>query len=285
MPLFLNNIIYDVHDSKFHGINPDTIPDNVKLIIAPDSSSNNFLEHEYLKKYKDIDILVIDHHQAEKISNYACVINNQLCDYKNKSLSGVGMVYKFCSYIDKILKINYSNDLLDLVALGMIADMMDLKFFETHYLIKKGLNKINNPYFKMMCKKNSYSLKDKITPIGVAFYIAPYINATIRSGSYEQKLLLFESMLDFKANKSIKSTKRGHKEEDLETIVEQACRNSVNIKNKQTKERDQGLKILEEIIEKEDLLKNKILIIKILPEYNISKNLTGLIANQLMSKY
>ena len=47
--------------------------------------------------------MVIDHHEAEKISEFACVINNQLCDYPTKSLSGVGMVYKFCSYIDEML--------------------------------------------------------------------------------------------------------------------------------------------------------------------------------------
>ena len=58
---------------------------------------------------KNIDVLVIDHHKAEQYSPDACVINNQLCDYPTKSLSGVGMVYKFCSYIDTLLNTNYAN--------------------------------------------------------------------------------------------------------------------------------------------------------------------------------
>ena len=36
----------------------------------------------------------------------ACIINNQLCDYPTKSLSGAGVVYKLCSYLDNILGVN-----------------------------------------------------------------------------------------------------------------------------------------------------------------------------------
>lgn len=254
------------------------------MIIAPDSSSNNFFEHEYLKTVKEIDVLVIDHHEAEKISEYGCIINNQLCDYPTKSLSGVGMVYKFCSYIDKILNTKYTENFLDLVALGMIADMMDLRDFETKHLIMQGLKKIRNPYFSGMCKRNSYSLGDEITPIGIAFYIAPYVNATIRVGTQEEKLILFESMLDHKNFELVPSTKRGCKGQ-METKVEQACRNCINIKNRQTKARDVSLNKIEQIIQEQNLLSNKILVVKLDSELCIEKNLTGLIANQLMSKY
>jgi single-stranded-DNA-specific exonuclease len=82
-----------------------------------------------------MDILIIDHHKAPKVSECACVINNQLCDYPTKSLSGVGMVYKFCCYLDELLKVNYANEYLDLVAVGMVADMMDLRDFETKHLM------------------------------------------------------------------------------------------------------------------------------------------------------
>ena len=62
-----------------------------------------------------------------------------------------------------------------------------------------------------MIERNAYSLKDEITPIGVAFYIAPYVNATVRMGSPEEKRLMFESMLTYKAFEQIDSTKRGCK--------------------------------------------------------------------------
>ena len=113
-----NNILYRFHSGKEHGIIVSTIPEDVKLVIAPDSSSNDYEQHKELSE-KGIDVLVIDHHEAEKVSEYACVINNQLCDYPTKSLSGVGMVYKFCQLIDKLLGKNIIDNYLDLVALGM----------------------------------------------------------------------------------------------------------------------------------------------------------------------
>ena len=284
-PTFVQqHMYYRIHIGKQHGIIPSTIPDNIKMIIAPDSSSNDFEEHQYLKTQKGIDILVIDHHEAEKISEYACIINNQLCDYPTKSLSGVGMVYKFCCYIDELLNVDHANKFLDLVSLGMIADMMDLRDFETKHLVNLGLKQIRNPYFRGMIDKQAFQLKDGITPFGIAFYIAPYVNATIRMGDQDEKLILFESMLDYRGYEQVLSTKRGCKGQ-TETKVEQACRNCTNIKNRQTKARDASLNTIEHIIEEENLLKNKLLVVKLDSDFSTDKNLTGLIANQLMAKY
>ena len=36
-------ISYRVHDGKQHGLLVETIPDDVKLVIAPDSSSSDYL--------------------------------------------------------------------------------------------------------------------------------------------------------------------------------------------------------------------------------------------------
>lgn len=277
-----SNIYYRIHSGKQHGILLETVPDDVKLVIAPDSSSNDYEVHQALKA-KGVNVLVIDHHEADQISENAIIINNQLCDYPTKSLSGVGMVYKFCSYMDELLNVDYADDYLDLVALGMVADMMDLRDYETRHLITRGLENIRNPYFKGMVDKQAYSLKDGLSPIGVAFYIAPYVNATIRMGTQEEKLMLFESMLDYRGYELVPSTKRGCKGQQ-ETRVEQACRNCTNIKSRQTKARDAALENIERIIEEENLLNNKILAIK-LDTFEADKNLTGLIANQLMAKY
>lgn len=282
-PSFVNNnISYRVHMGKQHGIIPDTIPEDVKLVIAPDSSSNDYEAHEYLN-LSGVDVLVIDHHEADHISEYACIINNQLCDYPTKSLSGVAMVWKFCCYIDMLLKTDHAQKFLDLVALGLVADMMDVRDFETRRLIDKGLQQIRNPYFRGAIDKDQFHFTNKITPIGVAFYIAPLINATTRVGTQEEKLMLFESMLDFRGYELVPSTKRGCKGQ-AETRVEQACRNCTNIKSRQTKIRDNSLEKIEQIIANQNLLSNKILIVQ-LDDLITDRNLTGLIANQLMSEY
>ena len=276
-----NQISYRTHTGKQHGIMLETIPNDVRLVIAPDSSSEDYEVHKELHD-RGIGVLVIDHHIASRESEYACVINNQLCDYPTKSLSGVGMVYKFCCYIDSLMGTAYAENYIDLVALGLVADMMDLRDYETKELVSRGIRDVRNPYFKGMVIKNEYSFGTELTPFGIAFYVAPYINAVVRSGTMEEKLILFESMLDFKAYEQIPSTKRGYKG-SFETRVEQACRNCANIKNRQTKTRDASLEIIEEIIEDNNLLEQKVLLICL--DAAQKTNLSGLIANQLMSEY
>ena len=192
------------------------------------------------------------------------------------------MFYKFCQYIDKFLGKDYADELLDLVAIGMVSDMMDLRNFETRELISLGVNKLRNPFIVNFADAQSYSLKGQVTPYGISFYIAPYVNATIRVGTLDEKLLLFESMLDFRAYEQIPSTKRGCKGQ-FEARVEQACRNCKNIKNRQTKARDTSLEVIEGIIKRDNLLDHPILIIQL--DNPVEENLTGLIANQIMGKY
>ena len=286
-PAFVkNNISYRFHTGKQHGIPLEIIDDIInkgyKLVIAPDAASNDYEQHRILKE-NNVDVLIIDHHEAEKVSKDACVINNQLCDYPTKSLSGVGMVYKFCSYIDKILNENYADLFIDLVSVGMLADMMDLRDFETRHLVVNGLKQIRNPYLKGMVSTNNYSIEKGggLNPFTVAFYIAPYINAVVRVGTQDEKLMLFESMLDYRGYELIPSTKRGCKGQ-TETRVEQACRNCLNIKKRQTNARDSSLNIIEHEIKEKNLLNHKILFIQV---KDVDKNLTGLIANELASKY
>lgn len=284
-----NNIYYRIHTGKQHGIEEqfiwEAIQTKCKLVICADSSSNDYEQHKILYEH-GIDVLVIDHHEAEKVSEYACVINNQLCDYPTKSLSGVGMVYKFCSYLDELMNVNYADNFLDLVALGLVGDMMDLRDFETRHLVVRGLQQIRNPYFKGIAKAQDYSISRAggMSPFAISFYIAPQVNATIRMGTMEEKLMLFESMLDYQGYEQVLSTKRGCKGQ-YETKVEQACRNCNNIKNRQTKARDASLNTIEQVIETNNLLNNKILAIKLDSNFSMDRNLTGLIANQLMAKY
>ena len=277
------HIFYGINDDKVHGIILENIPDNISLVVCPDSASNDYEQHKILKD-KGIDVLVIDHHEAEKISENAVIINNQLCNYPTKSLSGAGVVYKVCCQLDRMLNVDYAKYFLDLVALGLISDMVSLKDFETKRLIELGLSSIRNPYFKTMCTKNKFIMKDIVNPFTVSFFITPYINATVRMGSKSEKQTLFESMLNLKAYEQIPSTKRGCKGQ-LEARVEQACRNCTNIKKKQTDARDASLKRIEEIIQENNLLDNKILLITLDKSIDFNKNLTGLIANQLQGKY
>ena len=76
-----NNITYLCHTGKQHGLNDmmEYIPEDTKFLVMIDSSSNDYEYHQQLAE-RGIDILILDHHEADKVSKYACVINNQLCN-------------------------------------------------------------------------------------------------------------------------------------------------------------------------------------------------------------
>ena len=283
-PAFVqNNIVYKTHKGKSHGIDIDEIPKDTKLVIALDASSNEYEIHQKLRE-AGMDVLIIDHHEATEVSPDACVINNQLCNYPNKSLSGVGMVYKFCCYLDQLLGVDHADKYLDLVALGMIADMMDLRYFETKHLIQLGCENIRSPFIKMMMARNEYSIKGQLTPFTVGFYIAPYINAVARVGTQEETLLLAESMLEYRAYEQIPSTKRGCSGQ-TESRVEQACRTANNVRNRQNKARDVSTEFVDKLIETNNLLDNKILVVQAPKANGLDTNITGLIGNQTSAKY
>lgn len=274
-----NNITYRVHDDKSHGLRLNTIPEDIKLVVAPDSSSNDYDVHKQLAE-RGCDVLVIDHHLADHISEYACIINNQMCDYPTKSLSGAGVVYKFCAYLDKLLGIDYSESFMDLAAVGIIADIMDLSSYEVRFIIEQGLQNITNPFLKEMVKKQEFKVQGSLNPFKVAFYIAPFINAVNRSGNAQERLLLFESMLTFRAYEQIPSTKRGEKGM-TETRVEQAVRTCGNVKRHQEKDRDDTKAIVEKIIADNCLYDHVLIAVKMPKEKAADKNLTGLIAIQI----
>ena len=277
-------ISYRIHDGKQHGLLTDTIPEDIKLVIAPDSSSNDYEEHEALHN-KGIDVLVLDHHEAEKYSEFACVINNQMCDYPTKALSGAGVVYKFCCYMDSLLGTSYADDYVDLATAGIIADVMPLKDFEIRQIILKGMQGFRNPLLKTMVAEDNFHFQGKaLTPFNIAWYIAPYINAITRSGTMSEKQVVFESMIEFLAYKTVPSTKRGCKGQ-FETRVEQAVRTCKNVKNRQTKSKDGAMDAVLQTIKDENLLEHKILAIRLDPKYAADKNLTGLIANGLLDTY
>ena len=277
-------ISYRIHDGKQHGLLTDTIPSDVKLVIAPDASSNDYEQHKELHD-RGIDVLVIDHHEAEKYSEYACVINNQMCDYPTKSLSGAGVVYKFCSYIDQLLGYDYANDYIDLATVGIIADVMDLRDYEIREIILRGMQGFRNPLLKAMVAKDKFHFEGKqLTPFNIAWYIAPCINAITRSATEQEKLVVFESMIEYLAYKTIPSTKRGCKGQN-ETRVEQAVRTCANVKNRQSKAKENASDAVFQTIKDENLLEHKILAIRLDPKYAADKNLTGLIANGLLDLY
>lgn len=279
---------YYHHSGKQHGLF-DMTELTEKLIICPDSATNDYKQHTLFNE-RDQMIIILDHHDApfESTEENTITVNNQLSeDYENKDFSGAGITYRFCQAFDA--EYNNANpiadEFLDLVALGNLSDMMRYTSLETRYYIKRGLENIKNPFFYYMVDKNGYSIDKKggINYNSIAWYVTPFINAIVRSGTEEEKLLIFESMLQMKAFEKIPSGKRGHKGE-LVPRVEEAVRVVTNVKARQTKAQDKAMELVENKIAEEGLLDNAILLCLLEPG-DVEQNLAGLVANKLQAKY
>ncbi|CAL8901975.1 putative single-strand DNA-specific exonuclease; phage SPbeta [Bacillus pumilus] len=276
-----SKITYRMHEGKEHGIILDTVPDNTDLVIIPDAGSNQYEIHKELKE-RGCDVLVIDHHECEDESKYAIIVNNQLSpNYLNKSLTGAGMAYKVCQALDDKLGKNYAEELLDLVAIGNIADSADSRCLETRYYISKGLEGIKNPFLKKLFKKQEFSTNGVKTIQNTQFYINPLINAAIRVGSKKEKDQLIKSFLG--SREKVLYKKRGSAVEESISIQDDTVRILTNLKNKQKRLVDKATDEIVQKIRQENLLENKILSVYI--EGILEKNLTGLVANKLADTF
>jgi single-stranded-DNA-specific exonuclease len=266
-----------IHDGKQHGVIVKEVPEDANLVIIPDAGSNQYREHKELAE-KGMDVIVLDHHECEKESEHAIVVNNQLSpDYPNKSFSGAGIVYKFCKALDDKIGINQADYFLDLVSIGNISDMMDLRSLETRYYVLKGLKQINNLFLKELIDKQSFSMKGIVNIVNCQFYIVPLINACIRSGNLQEKLQMVNAFLESK-EQIFNTRKKEH-----ESIQVATARMLTNIKARQGRIRDKGLDAIEERIKEKNLLDNKILIVNVTDI--LDKNLSGLVANSLAKTY
>lgn len=283
-------IDYWLHEHKQHGLE-DHITNilncntHYDLVILPDSSSNDYEYHEQLKEI-GTKCLILDHHDIEadtKISSNACIINNQLSkDYPNKDLTGAGVAWQFCRGYDELTNNTYSKNLIDLAALGVCGDMGSVLNLENRYIMLTGFHNIHNYFFMSAVAKQSYSMGGIITPISVAFYIVPMMNAMIRIGTMEEKERLFQGIIN--GHSLVPCNKRGAKGTMEEAAIE-SLRECTNAKAKQNRITDQMVGELEQKIFKYDLLENKILFVRLEDENDYPSEVNGLCAMKLAAKY
>lgn len=286
------NIVPILHKGKGHGLS-DTYEDVFNTypsyVVLPDAGSNDYEYMEKLIAEREGDIipsfLILDHHIVEpdtKFCDRAAIVNNQLSsNYQNKDLCGAGVTWQFCRYIDKHMFTSYADEFIDLAALGIVSDMMSMLSLENRYIVHTGFKNIQNYFFKALCEKQAFSMGGKITPITVAFYITPLINAMIRAGSMEEKERCFTAFID--GHQLVPSQKRGAKGTFEEVAIESA-RECTNARAKQNRVLDKVVEELEIKIAKHDLLSNKILFIR-LDDEDFPPELNGLCAMKLAAKY
>lgn len=282
------DIDYFIHTGKLHGLKEfvDRIcQDDSSLVIVPDAGTGDVEECKRIIE-SGKDIIILDHHSISSEGNPAIVVNNQLSDkVTDKAMTGVGVTYKFAKLLDKYYGVDYSNDYLDLVALGMIGDRADTMDLETRFLILEGLNQIRNKSGKnklieTLVNAQMYSMDNKITMNGIGFYVCPLINSLIRLGEYEDKRYMFEAFVNSDKVLERKVRGKGIVEMTIQEYTLKACESS---NRKQKKMTEDSAAVLSEEIKGFGLDKFPILICN--ARDNVDGNSTGLIANRLADQY
>ena len=286
---------YYLHPGKEHGIVLEAIDPDDTLIFIPDAGSNDYdLQEELVKQGKTV--IILDHHEInhdEWRDTGAKIVNNQNSPlFSNKSLSGAGVTLMFIQcYGREYLKLDTTfEEYMDLAAIGIIADAMNMTTLGNNYISFNGLKEIHNKFIKQLTQLQHEALKIKnpnsLTKMDVMWYIAPIINGVIRSGKPEDKKAVFDALITDDGEKmSFVTVWRG--KERTENLYEYAARLAMNAKSRQDNNKKKSFEWLVEKITTSGLNKDNLIIVA-LDEKESSKvgaNITGLIANELVKYF
>lgn len=282
------------HKTKSHGLDDKEmmrrIRDEIKpdLFVIPDASGTK----EQYKALTDlgIDLLVLDHHDTQEKgedNDKVVVINNQHSpNYTNKDFSGAGVMWQFCRGLDERLTFVCADHYLDLVAIGNVGDVMDMRSKETRFICQEGMkdDHIFSPLINYM-KMSDFKMKDNpYCAHIISFNIAPLFNAVCRVGSDEDKEMLFKCLLVDEAEKRIPSGKRGHTDE-MVRIIEEGYRLASNARTRQNTRKDKLLELIDNVISEERLFENKVIVLAFDDFKEDYPSLAGLVCNGLIEYY
>ncbi|MFH7244447.1 MAG: single-stranded-DNA-specific exonuclease RecJ [Spirulina sp.] len=161
------------------------------LIVTCDTGSTNLEEIAYAQSL-GMAVIITDHHTLPETEPAAVALINPRtfpADHPLATLSGVAVAYKLLEGLYEALEVPPDfplDNLLDLVAIGLIADLVNLTG-DCRYLAQQGLKQLqthlqgNPPRFRpgvkellTLCKKTG----DR--PTDISFGLGPRINAVSR---------------------------------------------------------------------------------------------------------
>lgn len=253
---FADDIFTYIDDGKQHGLKGQNLQQfaSLDLLIVVDSLDEDEIQYKELSE-AGIDVLILDHHAIKReipYDTYTILISSQR-DYDNSQLSGAGVVWKFCKYLDEQFLTDYADELVDLAACGLVGDMMDMTVMENRYIVSKGLEKIYNPAVKKIVGGFEFN------STAIAFSIAPIVNAANRMGENETAMNAFLEDNNKQVLAYVKALKKCKEEQNQE--VERLL---PNVYEQCEKQKDQ-----------------KVIAVYIDTQYGIA----GLLGNKLLEKY
>lgn len=163
------------------------------LLIIIDSSSNDAKAcKKLIDENEGLEIIILDHHAIEQDNPHVLMVNPQQhdCKYPNKFLSGAGVVFKVIQVMEDTLGQVDVWQYIDLVAVGMYADMMRVDVLENRYLIMDGLRNMKNVGLVRILKGAKADFF-RLNGDSIGFSIAPMINGVARLDNIKLAIDIF----------------------------------------------------------------------------------------------
>ncbi len=195
---------YGLNKKELKNLKNTAFPE--QILVTVDNGIASFAEIEYAKEL-GFTCIVTDHHipSESRVSADAVVNPKQdSCPFPDKNLAGVGLAFYLViavrsrliknGYFNKGRKVPNLKQLLDLVAIGTVADMVPLSGVN-RILVKAGLESIasqNNFGISSLCYQTNVSPKH-IRSEDISFQLGPKINAVGRLGNAGKAVELFLS--------------------------------------------------------------------------------------------
>ncbi len=182
--------------TESHGLNCQNIDvlaqTGTKLIVTCDTGSTNISEIEYANKL-NIDVIVTDHHTLpSERPPVTAIINPRYLptDHQLFHLSGVAVAYKLVEALYQTLPHipqQPLEELLDLVAIGLIADLVQL-WGDCRYLAQLGIERLQKDSQQQVNQRRRPGVgrllelcqKSGDRPTDISFGLGPRINAVSR---------------------------------------------------------------------------------------------------------
>jgi len=163
----------------------------VTLLITVDTGAAATTEI-VLARELGMDVIVLDHHIFDERPPAVALVNprRENATYGNGELCGVAVAFKFAQALKQerpnCLPDDFLASVLDLVALGLVADQMAL-VGENRILVKKGLERFNDrgrirPGLAALLAVSGLDRGFPVTTGDFAYQLAPRINACGRIG-------------------------------------------------------------------------------------------------------
>lgn len=179
-----------VRGQESHGIKRSVlerfIDSGISLLVTCDTG---IMAHEAINyaHSQGIKVIITDHHKlGASFPSADAIINPNMLPLEHplSTLPGVGVAFKFIEALSAQAPYGLNLDqFLDLVALGIIADVSSLKL-DTRYLLQKGLpilRKAERVGLRLVYEKAGLEMSG-ISPEVIGFQIAPRLNAIGRLG-------------------------------------------------------------------------------------------------------